>query len=455
MLSYLIRRLLLFVPTIIGATFIVFMLMWWTPQAIIDDVLPPGGSQQPGVREARMAYLEDRYGLDQPAAVKYLRWLNNISPIGFQTWDWEDPKVVEQRRLRRAFREETKPRIEAEVRAELAGRIAELTKTREPQIDESMTEQGRLQTEQDVIVEAQAAREEAQNLVEDEVDRRMKALEGEKGFYPLPGDLRFDRVPIKAPDLGDSIKKSRPVWPLIAEALPVTLLLNALSLPPALAIALISGIWSAKHRGRWQDWGTGSVLLALYSVPVIWVGVMAIGFLANVQFVRLFPAAGMHDLHAESMSFFPGPQGRGYLLDTLWHLALPIFCLSYVQFAYLSKLTRTAVLETLGADYIRTARAKGLSPNTVLLRHGVRNSLIPVITFLAALLPTIITGSIVVEVIFSINGMGRLTIDALKGKDFELFLSLTLMILILKLICYLIADIAYMIADPRVSYAAK
>ena len=130
-------------------------------------------------------------------------------------------------------------------------------------------------------------------------------------------------------------------------------------------------------------------------------------------------------------------------------------CLALGQFAVLSKLTRTAVLETLGADYIRTARAKGLSPNTVLLRHGLRNSQIPVITFVAALIPYIVSGSIVVETIFSLNGMGRLTVDAIKAGDIELFLGTTLMILILKLLCYLGADIAYAIADPRVSFSGS
>lgn len=454
MISYLLRRVLLFIPTIVGATFLIFMLLAMAPQSVIDQLLPPTGEMQAGSRELRMAYIEDRYGLDKPAPVRYLKWLNNVSPIGFQTWAYDAPEVIEQRQMRRVWREQIRPEVSAQVEQELAQKLAPL---REPTEDEQL---------------AAANRARAAQLIDEAVRKRMRELEEEQGFYPLPGEVHWKQtlrvslfewppsIPfIKSPDLGDSFTKSRPVWPLIAEALPVTLLLNAMALPLALAISMVTGIWSAKHRGLWQDWGTGAMLLALYSVPVIWVGVMAIGFLANEQFFKAFPPAGMHDIQAESMSFFPYKAGgewhRGFMLDTLWHLALPVICLSYAQFAYLSKLTRTSMLETLSADYIRTARAKGLAPNVVLLRHGLRNSLIPVITFLASLVPYIVTGSIVVEVIFGINGMGRLVIDALKGKDYELFLSATLMVLILKLVCYLLADIAYVIADPRVTYSAK
>lgn len=441
MISYLIRRVLLFVPTIIGATFIIFMLLALAPQSIIDQLLPRTGEMQPGVREARMAYIEDRYGLDQPAPVRYLKWLNNISPIGFQTWAYDDPQVVEQRQKRREWREKERPQVREQIEKDLADQLAPL----------------RVETDNEQL--AAANRALASQLIEKAEDKLMREREESQGFRPLPGDFKWNRVPIKAPDLGDSFTKSRPVWPLIAEALPVTLLLNALAIPLAVAISIVTGIWSAKHRGLWQDWGTGAVLLALYSVPVIWVGVMAIGFLASEQFVKWFPPTGVHDIQAEAMAFLPqridGQWHRGYLFDTLWHLTLPVICLSYVQFAFLSKLARTAVLETLTSDYIRTARAKGLPSNVVLLRHAVRNSLIPIITFLASLLPLIVTGSIVVEVIFGINGMGRLVIDALKGKDYELFLSTTTIVLILTLISYLLADIAYVLADPRVSYSSS
>ena len=413
MLGYLLRRILLFVPTILGATFIIFALMAASPVSIVDVLLPPTGQMKPGARAQREAYLEERYGLDKPVVVQYLKWLNNVSPVGFHVWQRDDPEVKPAVAARRAWRD----KAEADIRA------------KHP------------------------------NFIEKEVVDARKKLEKGQTFSPLPGDLRFDKQPFKVPDLGSSFIQARPVGDIIAQALPVTMLLQFFSLPLSIAIALVTGVWAARYRGGWQDWGIGSVLLMLSAVPVIWVGVMLIGFFANVQYVDWFPAAGLHGVTADAMRFFPGrgPAGDaepGYFLDTLWHVALPVVCISYGTFAYYSKLTRTSLLEALSADYVRTARAKGLPARTVLWRHAFRNSLIPLITVAAAFLPALVTGSIVVETIFGINGMGQLAITSLYTNDRELFLSISLLTLVLQLIGFLLADIAYVLADPRVSYDA-
>jgi peptide/nickel transport system permease protein len=403
MLSYLVRRILLFIPTLIGATAVIFMLMALSPISIVDVLLPPGGNLQPGQRAARETYLQERYGLGDPALAQYLRWLNNISPVGFRTWKSDDPEVVESRRKQQALR--------AQKERELAAAGAS----------------------------ANAVQRELRKVV----------------VRPRPGDMRLNRPAIKAPDLGSSFIQSRPVWPIIATALPTTLLLEAVSLPVAVAIAILSGIWAAKHRGKAQDVATGTVLLALYSIPVMWVGVMMVGYLANVHYIKVFPAEGLHDMRADMMSFFPRFEGgfrRGYLLDTVWHLALPVACISYGMFAFYSKLSRTALLETLSADFVRTARAKGLSDKVVMYRHAFRNSLLPIITALAMSVPSLILGTVVVETIFGLSGMGRLVVDSLKANDRELFLSVSVMWLLLQLGAYLLADVLYAVADPRVSY---
>lgn len=153
-----------------------------------------------------------------------------------------------------------------------------------------------------------------------------------------------------------------------------------------------------------------------------------------------------------SVSYFEGEFTRGFLLDRLWHLFLPVLCLAYGSFAFLAKLTRTSVLENLMADFARTARAKGVAEEDVLWRHVFRNSLLPLITVSASLLPGLLAGSVIVESIFSIDGMGKLAVEAVKGRDRELVLSITFVSGVLTLAGYLIADICYAIADPRVSY---
>jgi peptide/nickel transport system permease protein len=150
--------------------------------------------------------------------------------------------------------------------------------------------------------------------------------------------------------------------------------------------------------------------------------------------------------------WIPESPERGYLFDRLWHLVLPIVTLSYGSFAFLAKLIRTSVLENMEKDYARTARAKGVSEDNVMRMHVFRNSLIPLITASAGILPSLLAGSVIVESIFSIDGMGKLALEAVNGRDKELMLSITLISGFLTLIGYLITDFLYTLVDPRVSY---
>lgn len=146
------------------------------------------------------------------------------------------------------------------------------------------------------------------------------------------------------------------------------------------------------------------------------------------------------------------PASRGWLVDRIWHLVLPVLCLIYTGFALLSKLMRGSVLDNLSSDFVRTARAKGVSERDVLFRHVFRNSLLPLITVAAAILPAMIVGSVVVERIFTIQGMGYLAVEAAFQKDRELILATTLFAGLLGLTSELLRDICYAVADPRVSF---
>lgn len=406
MLSYLVRRLLLFVPTLVGATAVMFFVMAAAPTKITDALLPPGGDLQPGVRAAREAYIEERYGLNRPIAFQYARWLNNISPVGFRTWSRADPEVQDANARERADRDARRPELAAQG-------------VRDPQL----------------------ARELRQQI----------------NYAPSPGEVQSWVPWFKAPDLGESYVKGRRTWTLVREALPVTLTLQLIAMPVWVTLAILTGVWAAYRRGKIADVGVGTTLLGLYSMPAIWVGVMLIGFLANKRYAYVFPTGGLNDAAAAAWTFLPswsadGTFVRGWLLDRAWHLALPVLCVSYAPVAFLSKITRTSMLETLSSDLVRTARAKGLREKVVLWRHAFRNSLLPIITVGAGLLPGLVVGSVVVETIFGLPGMGRLTVDALKDNDRELFLSTSTLILVLQLVAYLIADLAYTVADPRVSY---
>lgn len=358
MLNYIIRRLLLMIPTLIGVTLVIFFVMALSPGSVTTMMRSAEGDMRPEERRRIEEYLRQRYGLGDPLIVQYGRWLNKISPVG--------------------------------------------------------------------------------------------AKDVGEGF---PAALK---VGFKKPDLGESFIRRRPVWDVIMDALPVTVLLNLIAVPVIYIVAVSSGIRAAKHRGKLLDVGSGVAFIGLYSLPTMWIGVMLIGFFASRDYFQWFPTGGLHEITSASMPFLPGTRDgvfqRGWLLDTLWHLVLPVTCMVYGGFAFLSKLMRASVLENLTADFARTARAKGLAESVVLYRHVLANSILPLITVAASILPGLLGGSVIIESIFSIDGMGRLMIEAIKMKDQELVLSEMCVVTVISLTSLIIADVCYAVADPRVSY---
>jgi ABC-type dipeptide/oligopeptide/nickel transport system permease component len=247
-------------------------------------------------------------------------------------------------------------------------------------------------------------------------------------------------------DFGQSVQYHEKVETLIWQRLPTTLALNLLSAVIIYLIAVPAGILTAARRGTAIDsaWSVGAV--ALYSLPAMWVGALLIGYLANPQNFALFPSAGLHRIDTERYTSID------YAMDYLWHLVLPLVVYTYGGFAYLSKLMRGSMLETMNLDFSRTARAKGLPKLVVLLRHDFRNSLLPLITTMSALLPGLLGGSLIVEQLFSIRGMGDLAIRATDARDLPVIQGIAFVGSILSLLSLLITDILYAIADPRVSY---
>jgi peptide/nickel transport system permease protein len=246
-------------------------------------------------------------------------------------------------------------------------------------------------------------------------------------------------------DFGDSIKHHRPVIDLIGERLPITLTLNLISFVLIYTISLPMGVLSAVGRKRFLDKASSVLLLMLWSLPSMWVGQMLIGYLCGPP-LNWFPPAGLSSNDAEQYPFFL------WLADRLWHLVLPVFCLTYAGFAYLTKLVRAGMLDNLRADYVRTARAKGLSNWVVIFRHALRNSIIPVITIMATLLPAMFGGSVIIERIFSISGMGLLAFEAVTTRDYNVVMGVATIAGFLNLLGLLMADIAYAMVDPRISF---
>ena len=176
---------------------------------------------------------------------------------------------------------------------------------------------------------------------------------------------------------------------------------------------------------------------------------MAIIYLCGGDFWNVFPAFGLVSINSSGWTL------SQRIEDQAWHLALPVACLTYYTMAVLSRYMRSSMLEIIRQDFIRTARAKGLSEFLVVYRHALRNSLIPVITVLADLLPAVIGGSIVIETLFSIPGMGRLSYDAIFTRDYPLLMALFTMSALVTLAGILLADLLYVLVDPRIAYERR
>jgi len=572
MLGYIIRRLLLMIPTLFGITFLVFMLLALAPGGIGASLRAAGGEVDADSKASlQLLYIEDRYGLDDNAVTQYFRWLGKISPVKVGTRalrNYADdlelpPRVVKDLPADMAlFGEGMSLSPEEFDRIEKDNAIVadDVTAARVAAVEEAMAlareredkglaigsdpaaipefkdadkaysraraeylfatralggaiaryaaeDTGRLiAARRDQLVsegvDPDIAEREAAGSVEsdyspavgpdnvidygmleeltpditvpawdsvreaarDTVLKQAEALAAlnrvqaafDRGPYPKAGVGIGNLISLDWPDFGKSFSIGRPVLDLIGEALPVTLLLNLVAIPIIYLVAVPFGIHAASRHNRWFDKVSGTVFVMFWSIPVVWAGVLAIGFLADKDYLGWFPASGLHSNGADDMPYLPtwvdGVFQPGYLLDLLWHIVLPVMCLVYGGFAVLAKQTRAAMLDNYTMDFVRTARAKGVSNYDVQWYHVFRNSLLPIITIFVLVFPAMLAGSVVVERIFSVPGMGSLILQAIFNMDRDVILANVFIIAVLNLIALLLADILYAMADPRVTY---
>ncbi len=246
-------------------------------------------------------------------------------------------------------------------------------------------------------------------------------------------------------DLGYSTSNSEPVTQAILERLPATVLLMGTSIGLSLLVGIAFGIYAAIRPYSAQDYIITTFAFFGQSMPVFWLALMmqlafAVAGITAFGYHFALPSAGI----SSSDTFDLG--------DRLQHLVLPVVVLSFLNIAVWSRFTRSSMLEVINTDYIRTATAKGLSRPVVVLRHALKNALIPVVTIVAVSAPALVAGAVVTETIFAWPGMGRLFINALGQFDFALLMGYLVLISFLVVLFNLIADVSYAWLDPRVKY---
>ncbi len=236
-------------------------------------------------------------------------------------------------------------------------------------------------------------------------------------------------------DLGRSLLLNRSVTSAIFERLPVTLSLTLLAFFFAVLIGVAAGVLAAVRHGRAADQGLMTLALLGLSIPEFWLGLVLVWLVAVV--LPIFPAG-------DYVAFAQNPW------QWARHIALPTFTLACVQMGFVARMTRSSMLEVLGQDFVRTARAKGLPEARVVLRHGLVNAMVPIVTVMGIMVGGLLGGAVVIEQVFSIPGMGRLIIGAVLSRDFPVIQGGLLFLALIYLVVNIVVDLLYAVIDPRV-----
>ena len=274
----------------------------------------------------------------------------------------------------------------------------------------------------------------------------LKNLRAEYGLdQPLPVQLGRYVVAVAHGDLGTSYVRRQKVADVILERLPNTLLLDVF----ALVVAIAGGVWlgslAARKPGSPGDVAVTVLSMIFYAVPQFWLGMMAV--LVFAVWLNLLPPFGIETLGSDAT-------GLARLADVARHMILPGMTLALYFLASYARLTRTAMIEVADQDFVKTARAKGLTERAVARRHILRNALIPLVTYAGLQASILVGGSVLVENVFSWPGIGTLAWEAVQGRDNPLLLGIFIVTAILVSLFNLVTDIAYSIADPRVELGA-
>jgi peptide/nickel transport system permease protein len=252
-------------------------------------------------------------------------------------------------------------------------------------------------------------------------------------------------------DFGYSTSHSRPVLDVLAEFLPNTLILSAAALSVAFFFGIVLGTLQAIKQYSFRDSALSVVMLFFYSMPSFWLALMLILtfslFARNVwEWPIWFPASGMMSTEYDFLS--PAAQVR----DRLMHLVLPTMSLALVLTAGIARYMRGSMLEVIRQDYVRTARAKGLSERVVVFKHALRNALLPTITLLGLMIPVLFSGTVFIETIFAWPGMGRTIYEAIGTRDYPLVMAGSFFFATMVVVANLLADVLYAVVDPRIRY---
>jgi peptide/nickel transport system permease protein len=481
---YLIKRLLLMIPTFLGITLIVFAVLNFAPGR--PGARQQGGDLEKDIRgeqtEESHRIFREQFHLDKPVMFNTL--------FALERRDVEAPlrvlagQVEADAATRIAARERLDaqgsyavPHLIALVReADQAGDFALRDRAvfflqraaRRPLVDPYATRPTPEQRALNRSIEAENVVTRALRYLPEapEAEKR-RVLAGWESWYDehrdrwqfdTAGQLRILFLETRFAaywhnlirlDFGVSLVTKQPVLGTLISKLPYSLTLSVGSLLLAYVLAIPLGIFSAIRKDSKTDRVVTVVLFMLYSLPSFFVATLLLFFFSygsDYENLRWFPTGGFRDANYMALSTWE------QLGDIALHMVLPMLCLTYGSLASLSRYMRTGLLDVIRSDYVRTAHAKGLSEWNVIGRHAVRNGLLPILTLLAGLLPAALGGSVIIEYIFGIPGMGQWVIESIYARDYNAIMVVQLLSTLLVLVGILLTDLSYALVDPRIRF---
>lgn len=469
MVQYLIKRILIFIPTLLVISLLAFGLSKCAPGDPLESMAPPGGESQWVNKEKVYRERAKLLGLDKPP------FYFALSPAAFpdtlhlilkkdqrralkdlvsQYGNWpaienyyhslQTTELKADKLSSTGFKDNTRrltPNVKQLLIAHKDARIKSL-------IDDIETVVLADSILNDVLYKDIVQLKENYDIVKNQTSRYLLYIPDIK-WYGWDNQYHNWFSNFLKFDFGISYKDGRPVATLMKEGLFWTIILNVLAITLAYMLSIPLGVFSAIWKNSTFDRLVSLLLFILYSLPSFWIATMLVVFFTTPEYgMDWFPSLGTGELP-------PSASLGARFKETAYHLILPVFCLTYGALAFISRQIRGGMLAVIRQDYIRTAWAKGLDSRLVIWKHAFRNALFPIITMIASIIPAVFAGSVVIEVIFNIPGMGKLTVDAIFQRNWPVVYTTLMLSATLTMIGILLADILYALVDPRVSYSLK
>lgn len=496
MIKYIIKRLLLFIPTLFVVSFLAFMISVKSPgdpvEILSGSASPQGGSTQTRISASIKDSIRTRHGLDLPVFYFSFCSLSDcdtlykvtskshraiLSQLSNQYGNWEyiskwyqceqkfyrlqnelKPDSIyefeKNARDSEPFNETKKNEInEAHINA--INILISLPETHDEKLIRfKLDSLEKIYTATPYFQNASASLKELNECFENMVNKSSiwKVYVPAISWYGVKNQYhRWLKNLILKGEFGYSYTDKEPITTKIWTKFWISFKLILLSVLLAYLISIPIGVYSAYKKGSLFDRGISIVLFMLFSLPSFFVGMMLLYFFANPDFVVWFPESGYMDPnnYNSDWNFLQRLQAE------FPFMVLPLVTYTYSSFAFISRIMRSAMLETLNQDFIRTARAKGLDEKRVIWNHAFRNSLLPIITIFVNIFPMAIGGSVIIETIFTYPGMGLGSYEAIHNYDYPSIVAIFTLSGFLTMIAYLVADILYALADPRISFYKK